>query len=88
MTGQLTAAAMTLGWPVLTEPAFWSAVLATLLVGLCNVSVSFYLAFRLALQARSVSGVDRQRIRRALALRARRSPGSFFWPSAGAQKSH
>ena len=82
MAGQLSAAAMAIGWSILAEPAFWSAVVATLLVGVCNVLVSFYLAFRLAMKARGVASVDRKRIRLAIGLRLRRSPGSFFWPPA------
>lgn len=82
MAGQLSAAAMAIGWPILSEPAFWSAVVATLLVGACNVLVSFYLAFQLAMKARGVASVDRKRIRLAIGLRLRRSPGSFFWPPA------
>jgi len=35
------------------------------LIGALNLSVSFYCAFRLALQAHKVSGVDRARINRA-----------------------
>lgn len=85
VAAQLTAAAVTLGPAVLSDPAFWSALLLVPLVGLCNLAVSFYLAFRLALKARSVSGVDRQRIGRALRLRLRRAPTSFLWPVAAAR---
>lgn len=80
MAGQLSAVAMALGWSVLAEPAFWSAVGATLLVGAVNVLVSFYLAFRLAMKARGVARVDCKRIGLAIGLRLRRSPASFFWP--------
>lgn len=80
MAGQLCAAAMALGGAVLLEPAFWSAVCTTLLVGVCNVGVSFYLAFALAMKARGVSSIDRKRIGMALRLRLRRAPSSFFWP--------
>jgi site-specific recombinase len=80
MAGQLCAAAMALGGAVLLEPAFWSAVCTTLLVGVCNVGVSFYLAFALAMKARGVSSIDRKRIGMALRLRLRRAPRSFFWP--------
>jgi site-specific recombinase len=45
-----------------------------------NVGVSYYLAFRLALRAHNVSGVDRDRIRAAIWARARSKPLSFFWP--------
>lgn len=80
VTGQMVAAVITLGPSVWTEGAFWSAVLAALLVGPLNLGVSFYLAFRLALKARAVSDIDRQRIQAALWHRLRRAPGSFLWP--------
>lgn len=87
VTGQLTAAAMALGWTVLLEPDFWSAVAATLLVGPINLAVSFYLAFRLALKARSVSDVNRQRIQGAIRHRLRRAPLSFLWPVSAQQET-
>ena len=87
VTGQLTAAVMALGWTVLLEPAFWSAVAATLLVGPINLAVSFYLAFRLALKARSVSDVNRQRIQGAIRHRLRRAPLSFLWPVSAQQET-
>jgi site-specific recombinase len=51
------------------------------LIGVLNVGVSFYLAFRVALQAHSVSGVGRSRIQRAVLIRLRQAPLSFFWPA-------
>ncbi|MNJ80758.1 Site-specific recombinase [compost metagenome] len=45
-----------------------------------NVGVSFYLAFRVALRAHNVSGVDRSRIYKAIRQRFWRRPLSFFWP--------
>jgi site-specific recombinase len=78
--GQLTAAVAALGWEVFATPAFWSAVLATLLVGPINLTVSFYLAFRLALRAQGVSDVNRQRIQSAIRHRLRKAPLSFLWP--------
>jgi len=80
VTGQMVAAAVTLGPSLLLEWAFWSAVLATLLVGPINLAVSFYLAFRLALKAQGVSDVNRQRIQVAIRHRLRRAPLSFLWP--------
>ncbi len=85
--GQLTAAAMALGWTVWLEPAFWSALAAMLLVGPINLAVSFYLAFRLALKARSVSDINRQRIQDAIRHRLRRAPLSFLWPVSAQQES-
>jgi len=80
-TGQLAAAAFTLGTDVLTLPVFWWCVAGILVTGLINVGVSFYFAFRLALRAHNVSGVDRGRIRQAITKRLRTSTLSFFWPT-------
>ena len=79
-TGQVGAASAALGLEVLHLPAFWWAVAALPLMGALNVSVSFYLAFRLALRAQNVSGVDRSRIYAAIRARMRSSPLSFFMP--------
>ena len=87
VTGQLTAAVMALGWTIWLEPAFWSAVAAMLLVGPINLAVSFYLAFRLALKAKGVSDVNRQRIQGAIRHRLRRAPLSFLWPVSAQQEA-
>lgn len=80
-TGQVAAASATLGLQVLYMPAFWWAVASLPLLGALNVSVSFYLAFRLALRAQNVSGVDRSRIYVAIRARMRTAPLSFFIPA-------
>ena len=49
-------------------------------VGALNVTVSFYLAFSLALRAQNVSGVDRSHIYAAIRARLRTAPLSFFMP--------
>jgi len=79
-SGQLAAAAAALGWDVLRQPALWWCVAAIPLIGALNLGVSFYLAFRLALQAHNVSGIDRARIRAAIWARWRSRPKSFFVP--------
>jgi site-specific recombinase len=79
--GQLGAACASLGWDVVRNPAFWWAVASIPLIGLLNLGVSFYLAFRVALQAHNVSGVDRARINHAIQARLRQAPLSFFWPA-------
>lgn len=79
-SGQLSAAAAAIGWEVLRQPAFWWCVAAIPLIGALNLGVSFYFAFRLALQAHNVSGVDRARIRAAIWARWRSKPASFFLP--------
>ena len=78
--GQLAASVAALGWSVFLEGGFWMALLAALLVGPINLTVSFYLAFRLALKAQNVSEVNRQRIQKAIVFRFQRAPRSFFWP--------
>ena len=79
-TGQVGAASAALGWEVLHQSAFWWAVACLPLMGALNVSVSFYLAFRLALRAHNVSGVDRSRIYAAIRARLRSAPLSFLKP--------
>jgi len=78
--GQLAAAAATIGWEGLRQPALWWCIAAIPLIGALNLGVSFYLAFRLALQAHDVSGADRARIRTAIWARWHSNPGSFFRP--------
>lgn len=79
--GQLGAACASLGWEVLRNPALWWAVASLPFIGTLNVGVSFYLAFRVALRAHSVSGLGRMRITRAVLTRLRQAPMSFLWPA-------
>ncbi len=79
-TGQIGVASAALGWDVLHQGAFWWAMACLPLLGALNVMVSFYLAFRLALRAHNVSGVDRARIYAAIRARLRTAPLSFFQP--------
>jgi site-specific recombinase len=78
--GQLAAAGAALGLDAFRQPLIWWCVAAIPLIGALNLTVSFYCAFRLALQAHNVSGIDRARISRAIWARWRSSPGSFFVP--------
>ena len=80
-TGQLAAACASLGWDVVRNPALWWAVASIPFIGALNLSVSFYLAFRVALQAHSVSSLGRVRIRRAVLQRLRQAPMSFLFPA-------
>jgi site-specific recombinase len=82
--GQLGAAAASLGLAVTHLPAFWWAVACIPLIGVLNLGVSFYLAFRVALRAHNVSGSGRNSIYRAIARRLRHAPLSFFWPARDA----
>ena len=79
-SGQLAAAAAAYGPQVLGMSELWWCVAAIPLIGMLNLGVSFYFAFRLALRAHSVGGVDRIRIRRSILVRWRRRPASFFLP--------
>ena len=78
--GQLAAAGAALGLEAFQQPLLWWCIAAIPLIGALNLSVSFYCAFRLALQAHNVSGLDRARIRRAIWARWRSAPSSFFVP--------
>ncbi len=65
-TGQITAAMATQGWDVLHQREFWACVAAIPVIGACNLAISFWLAFRLALRARKIRVQDRKRVRRAV----------------------
>lgn len=79
-SGQLAAAAAAYGVEALWLPQLWWCAAAIPLIGTLNLVVSFYLAFRLALRAHSVSGVDRARIRSAILARWRHRAASFLLP--------
>ena len=79
--GQIGAACASIGWDVVYRHGLWWAVAALPLIGLMNVGVSFYLAFRVALRAHDVSDVGRSRIYGAIATRLRSAPLSFLWPA-------
>jgi site-specific recombinase len=79
-TGQLAAAGASLGLEVFTLPVFWWCVASIPLIGALNLGVSFYCAFRLALQAHNVGTKDRARIRSSIWARMRSKPASFFMP--------
>ena len=80
-TGLIAAAAASLGLSIFQQGAVWWALLSIVFIGVLNLGVSFYLAFRLALRAHNVSNVDRKRIRLAIKARIRQRPLSFFWPA-------
>lgn len=78
--GQIAAAAASLGMDIFQLQTLWWATLSLVFIGVLNLGVSFYMAFRLALRAHNVSGVDRKHIRQAIRTRLRLRLGSFFWP--------
>ena len=85
--GQLAAAASALGWDVLRQPGFWWCVAALPVIAAANLSVSFYLAFRLALRAHNVGALDHARVNAAIRMRWRKRPLNFLWPSREATDS-
>ncbi len=79
-SGQLGAAVGALGLGTMATAAFWWCVAGIAVTGLLNLTVSFSLAFRVALRSRGVRRVDRRRIAAALWRRLRARPASFLWP--------
>ncbi len=80
VSGQIAVAAQHLGPSVWQTPALWWAAGGIVITGFLDLAVSFYLAFRLALTAQNVTGVDRRRLYAAMGRRALRQPLSFFLP--------
>lgn len=83
-TGQLAAAASTLGWQILAEPAFWWCVGGLAATGVLNLGVSFWLALKVALRSRGITLADRRRLHGAIRLRLWQSPSSFLLPDRSA----
>jgi site-specific recombinase len=79
-TGQLAAAVGALGVGVMATWAFWSCVLCIAGIGLLNVGVSFFCAFKVAMRSRGVRLADRRRVYAAIRQRLRREPLSFLLP--------
>ncbi len=79
-TGQLAAAVGSEGFALMGQGVFWWCVAGIAATGLLNLSVSFFLAFRVALRSRGIRLYDRSRIYRALRSRLWREPLSFVWP--------
>lgn len=79
-TGQLAAALGALGHEALVSPAFWWCVAAIPLTGALNLTVSFLLAFKVALRSRNVRVADRSRLYAALRRRLRTRFASFLLP--------
>ncbi len=79
-SGQLGAALGTLGWRLVLEPVFWWCVAGIAAIGVLNLTVSFGLAFHVALRSRGIKLRERGRISRALWQRCRQHPLSFLVP--------
>ncbi len=79
-TGQLAAAVGSEGFDLLRHSAFWWCVAGIAATGVLNLSVSFFLAFKVALRSRGIRLADRSRIRRAIRARLWQRPLSFLVP--------
>jgi len=80
-SGQLAAAASTLGWATLALPAFWWCVAGLAATGLLNLGVSFWLALRVAMRSRHITLSDRRRLYGAVRRRLQHAPRSFLLPA-------
>ncbi len=83
-TGQLAAAVGALGFGVLHDSAFWWCAAGIPVTAALNLSVSFFLAFKVALRSRGIRLNDRSRIYRAIRSRLWRRPMSFMLPPKSA----
>lgn len=81
VTGQVMAAAGTLGTGVIFQAQFWWCIAAIPLIGIINLSVSFALAFRVALRSRGIQVKDRKRISKAVLRGIARHPLGFIYPA-------
>jgi site-specific recombinase len=79
-SGQLGAALGALGPTLLATAAFWWCVAGIAATGVLNLTVSFALAFTVALRSRGVRVNERARIGAALWRRLSTQPGSFLRP--------
>jgi site-specific recombinase len=79
-TGQLAAAVSTLGASLLTQPDFWWCVASLPLIGFFNLTVSFWLALRVALRSRGITLSEQRLLYAAIRRRLRHRPMSFLLP--------
>ncbi|MEO8526394.1 MAG: recombinase, partial [Caldimonas sp.] len=82
-SGELAAAVGALGLGSMASAAFWWCVAGIAATGALNLTVSFYLAFRVALRSRGIRFADESRIKRAIRRRLMHAPMSFLLPPRG-----
>ncbi len=81
-TGQLAAAVGAGGWSteIFRSAPFWWCLAGIAVTGVLNLSVSFLLAFKVALRSRGIRLRERSRIYQAIRRRMRDRPLSFIAP--------
>ena len=79
-TGQLFTAVGAEGLDVMRTAPFWWCVAGVAVTGALNLTVSFYLALRVALGSRDIRLTERSRIYRAIGARLWRAPLGFLLP--------
>ena len=82
-SGQLAAAVGALGLGIVASASFWWCVAGIVATGTLNLTVSFYLAFRVALRSRGIRLADESGIQRAIRRRLRHAPLPFLLPPRG-----
>jgi site-specific recombinase len=79
-SGTMGAAMPVMGVAFMKTWVFWRAVIGVLCIGFFNVSVSFAMAFMVAIKARGVNTPTRRAIRKAVFRRLLNHPLSFILP--------
>ncbi|MBO9667735.1 MAG: site-specific recombinase [Bdellovibrio sp.] len=79
-SGTMGAALPVLGLDFLQTWTFWRAVIGVLFIGFFNVTVSFAMAFWVAIKARAVNTPTRRAIRMAVVRRLLKHPLTFLLP--------
>ncbi|MEZ4813780.1 MAG: hypothetical protein R3A80_01045 [Bdellovibrionota bacterium] len=79
-SGTITLATASLGIDFLYHSQFWLAFIGIFFIGIMNVSVSFFLAFWVALKSRRIKSSIRDEIYKEVFTRFKKSPTSFLLP--------
>ncbi|MEF7614197.1 site-specific recombinase [Aquincola sp. MAHUQ-54] len=79
-TGQLAAAVGAEGFGILRSAPFWWCVAGIAVTGVLNLTVSFWLAFKVAMRSRGIRVRERKHIYAAIRRRLLSQPLSFFLP--------
>lgn len=79
-TGQLAAAVGAEGLGLMATAPFWWCVAGIAVTGVLNLTVSFWLAFKVAMRSRGIHVRERRHIYAAIRRRLRRRPLSFVLP--------